>query len=424
MLRSGGAVILMQRSLISTEDTAILSKVTFLTGNEQMLASAVDAPACAPFNEKIVAFLGEVSKALREDKQSRLYPDVVTLGFFMRKASLSQLKDRFDIDDGNIRLGRGVAFHIAPSNVPVNFAYSLVAGLVTGNVNIVRVPSKSFPQVDIISKAINNVLEKSEFDEMRKYVFLVRYDRNKEINDIFSRIADTRIIWGGDATIAELRKSPIGPRSTEVTFADRYSLAIIDSDEYLATEDKDRLAESFYNDTYLTDQNACTSPRIIVWTGQSKEQAKSEFYGRLHEIVKKKYVFQPIMGVNKLTSAYILAAKCKEAGAVSIVEHEDNYLVRAKVSSVSADIMDYKDNSGFFFEYDCDDITTLRPLCDNTHCQTIGYLGKKENLMPLLELGIRGVDRVVPIGKTMDFDFIWDGYNLYERLTRTIAITI
>jgi len=36
--------------------------------------------------------------------------------------------------------------------------------------------------------------------------------------------------------------------------------------------------------------------------------------------------------------------------------------------------------------------------------------------------GIHGVDRIVPIGHTMDFDLVWDGYNLVERLTRNIQL--
>ena len=47
---------------------------------------------------------------------------------------------------------------------------------------------------------------------------------------------------------------------------------------------------------------------------------------------------------------------------------------------------------------------------------------KKEAIQPLIDLGIKGVDRVVPIGKTMDFDLLWDGYKLVERLTRTVEI--
>ena len=36
--------------------------------------------------------------------------------------------------------------------------------------------------------------------------------------------------------------------------------------------------------------------------------------------------------------------------------------------------------------------------------------------------GVRGVDRIVPMGKTMDFDLIWDGYDLVSRLTRTVSM--
>ncbi len=42
--------------------------------------------------------------------------------------------------------------------------------------------------------------------------------------------------------------------------------------------------------------------------------------------------------------------------------------------------------------------------------------------LPLLEKGAKGIDRIVPIGKTMDFDLLWDGYNLPEFFTRTIVL--
>ena len=83
--------------------------------------------------------------------------------------------------------------------------------------------------------------------------------------------------------------------------------------------------------------------------------------------------------------------------------------------------MDYRGNSGYFYEYDCDDILEIRDLCNDTHCQTIGLIGSNNLLDPLIESGIRGVDRIVPVGHTMDFDLMWDGYNLVERLTRIIG---
>ena len=97
-------------------------------------------------------------------------------------------------------------------------------------------------------------------------------------------------------------------------------------------------------------------------------------------------------------------------------------LVRVKIDSVDNEIMKYKDNSGYFFEYDCNSVLELYDLCNDKKCQTIGYYGSLDILRPLLMSGIKGVDRVVPIGKTMDFDLIWDGYDLTRQMTRVITM--
>ena len=417
MQKLGGVVILMQQSLIKNEEANVLNGIRYLVGNENVIKNMPYVSVKEPFEEPIIEFTNALSKELMSSPLARQYPDVLTLGFWLRKSSTLKFKERFVKYDGNLYLGRGIAFHIAPSNVAVNYAYSLMIGMLTGNANIVRIPSKEFPQVDIINEAINKVLEQMEY--MKPYICLVKYDRNKEINDYFSKIADTRIIWGGDATIEEIRKSPLAPRAAEITFADRYSLAVIDSDVYLEVENKNKVAEDFYNDTFLSDQNACTSPRIIVWSGGQKMQAKQEFWNKLQSVAEEKYVFQPIQAVNKLTSSYLLSAYMD---GVCVEDRRDNLIVRLKVPRLTDELMEFKDNSGYFMEYDCDDIQDLKELCNNTHCQTISYIGDKNMLRPLLQLGIKGVDRIVPIGKTMDFDFIWDGYNLFERLTRTVNI--
>lgn len=40
----------------------------------------------------------------------------------------------------------------------------------------------------------------------------------------------------------------------------------------------------------------------------------------------------------------------------------------------------------------------------------------------LLEEEMSGGARIVPIGNVMDFDLAWDGYNLYEMMTRRIKV--
>lgn len=393
----------------------VLNRVSYLVGSADIATQLPTVPALAPFDEKIIGFLNDVSRELMKDPRGKTYSDVVTFGFWIRKGSVLKLKERFDAE--GLHLGKGVALHIAPSNVPVNFAYSLVSGLLCGNANIVRVPSKDFPQVGIIADAFNKVM--GNHPEMKPYVLCVRYGRDKDINDLFSSIADVRVVWGGNNTIAELRNSPLPPRSGEITFADRYSLAVIDSDSYLSADDKSKVAEDFYNDTFFSDQNACTSPRIIVWTGSKIGEAKEVFWKTEHEYTEKKYTLQPIQTVNKLAKSYLIAVQ--EPG-VKVEEHQDNLIIRVCVPKITDYLMDFRDNSGYFYEYDCQDILDLVPLCNDKRCQTIAYIGNKDALLPLIQSGVKGIDRIVPMGKTMDFDLIWDGYNLPALLTRTIVL--
>lgn len=397
-------------------NSEVLKKVTYLTGAADIAENLSIVPAKVPFDNLVVEYLNDVSKCLMSNRDAKAFSDVVTFAFWIRKSSVLKLKERFFDDSGNF-LGKGVAFHIAPSNVPVNFAYSLVLGLLTGNANVVRVPSKEFPQVDIVISALSETLKK--YQELRAYVLCIRYERDKNVNDFFSSVADIRVVWGGDQTIAELRKSPLPPRASEITFADRISLAIIDSDSYMDIDNKAKTAEAFYNDTFFSDQNACTSPRIIIWTGNRIEEAKTLFWAEEHKIVEKKYTFQAIQGVNKLAKAFLFAAQ--EPG-VKVEDYNDNLIYRVKVPRITEKLMDYRDNSGYFYEYDCKDIMELVPLCNDKRCQTIGYIGDGNVILPLIQAGIKGIDRVVPIGKTMDFDFIWDGYNLMSLMTRTIVM--
>jgi hypothetical protein len=393
------------------------NKITFLVGNQNTIRNMSTVPVMEPFSDDILEFLDIVSKILMKDKAARDYPDVVTLGFWLRKSNMTQLKSEFEeTRAGVLRTGRGTIFHIAPSNVAVNYAYSLFTGLLTGNSNIVRLPTKNFSQINIINSALKQALEQRI--DMKDFICLIRYSRSQVVNDALSAIADVRVIWGGDTTIEELRKSPLAPRATEITFADRISFCLIDSDEYLAQSNYKMVAQGFYNDTYLTDQNACTSPKLVVWMGNQKEKAKKIFWPELEKLVDKRYEFQSVQGVNKLTELYLLAAIKEE---VYKEEQTSNLCVRVKVKSLEEDLIAHTSNSGYFLEYDCDNLLDIKSIC-TTKCQTLSYLGDKNVLLPLLSSGIKGIDRVVPIGKTMDFDLYWDGYNLVERMTRSISI--
>ena len=77
-----------------------------------------------PFNNLALDFLLDFSKGLRKFRKINLYPDLIYLIFWCGKnKNIAK-----NIDNTHLRLGRGLIFHITPSNVPTNFIYSFFFG--------------------------------------------------------------------------------------------------------------------------------------------------------------------------------------------------------------------------------------------------------------------------------------------------------
>ena len=123
--------------------------------------------------------------------------------------------------------------YFTPSNVPTNFVYSFIFGLLSGNSNVIKLPSSEFAEKKIILKIIKKLLNKKMYSNFRFSNCFISYDRkkDKEITKKLSSICDVRVIWGGDQTVNSIRKIWKPERSTEITFPDRYSLSVINLDK-------------------------------------------------------------------------------------------------------------------------------------------------------------------------------------------------
>ncbi len=403
----------------------VLKEIDFLIGDKfNRTDDLFNQRSFDIFSDITLGFLSDISKQLLNSPFVRNYPDVVTFAFYCREANLKVLNMKY-ASGNKLLIGRGILFHIAPGNVPINFAYSLLAGLLTGNINIVRLPSDNFEQVNIIVEAIKKVLDLERYKLIfSKRLYLVKYDRQSSATGFFSKLCDIRIIWGGDRTIDDIRKFPISPKSTEITFSDRYSVAIINASSYLKIQDKSKVAFDFYNDTFLFDQNACTSPQTIYWIGPIEEirVAQDIFWKNLHLIlVEKKYELQPISSVDKLTMLFTQAISY---GDIEIEPRISNLIWRIKNNSIHLDIDLYKCNCGYFNEVVISSLDAITSVI-NRKFQTICYLGFAKDE---LEIWVKnnkplGVDRIVPLGRTMDFSLIWDGYDLVSSLSRRVVVS-
>jgi hypothetical protein len=374
-----------------------------------------------PFADGVLEYLNALSAALLHDKFSRLYPDVITFAFFCRKGNLLKLKERYAAA-ATLRLGRGVLFHIAPSNVPINFGYSMVAGLLAGNANIVRVSSKEYPQVDMIIRHMHALNQQGLYPEVAARLALVRYDRTSDATAYFSSLCQARVIWGGDATIATIRQSAIPPRAFDVCFADRYSIAALRPSAVLALDEagREKLAEAFYNDTYLFDQNACSAPHLLFWMKEEGlEEAKRRFWQSVHDLVSRKYNLQAVLSVDKLTAFYRQALSMEVKAELM----PDNYVVRTELKELPKDIDAFRCAGGYFSEYTIGQLDEIAPIVTPKY-QTLAYFGFTQDELRAFVLGNRltGLDRLVPVGETTAFSLTWDGYNLIDTFSRVAAI--
>jgi len=396
--------------------------VDYLVGETDVVERLAAAAPDVPFSAATIDFLHALHQEIARDTRAREFPDVATFGFFCRRANMLVLREK-QRADLSIRVGRGLVFHVAPSNVPVNFAYSLVCGLLAGNANIVRVPSRDFEQVRIIKDAILRVTAGPQYRPVGERIVLVRYERTSDATALFSSLCDARVIWGGDATVQDIRKAPMPARSHEVTFSDRFSFGVINALPFLANGAPEKIADDFYNDTYLFDQNACTAPHLLLWLGSAENvgAAKEKFWQSMHEVVCARYrEIEAVVAVDKLAMFCLQAV---EFAGTRRGWGADNRVWRAELGRLPRGIEEFRCGGGYFSEYHAASLAAIPAIVSRKY-QTMAYYGipKAELEAFIRSSPMLGIDRVVPIGRTLDFSLKWDGYDLIAEFSRIVEV--
>lgn len=384
-----------------------------------------DVPPLPAFDVASLAFVEALSTRLIRMPEARMFPELTSLGFWMRRANIERLRSNMATRAGtSLLMPRGTVLHFAPSNVDTIFIYSWFLSLLTGNRNIVRLSTKPSPQTDLLVGAIKGLLSDPSHAAIAQRTLLVRYAANDNITARFSSTCDVRVIWGGNNTVSQIRKLPIAPTATEVAFANKYSLALIGSKGWLETSEdqREKWIESFYNDAYWFDQMACSSPRLVLWLGDmgQVQAASTDFWARFEQyLARKQERFGDVDYVNKLVAEDMLAIEAD----VDIRPTANNDLVRVWLDKPALhDAMHC--GAGLFFESALPTLDALRPLLNRT-VQTLSYAGiEKQALRDFVASSpLAGIDRIVPFGHALDFEPVWDGFDLLRLFMREITIS-
>ena len=387
-------------------------------------------PPLPVFAPVAIEFVQAFSCALHTASQAAGYPELAALAFWMRGAHLAQLRDRFFATAaGATFLPRGTVFHIAPANVDSMFVYSWFLSLLCGNRNIVRLPSRLSPQLALLEGILRRLLAEPCWQAVANRTLLVRYERSdRQATTLYSSLCDLRVVWGGDATITELRGIALPPLAGEICFANRFSLAVIQAEGWNAAPARRRQVwlGRFFQDAYAYGQMACSSPRLVVWHGapEAVQAAQDDFWPGLRQEARRRgSQLQALDYVNKLLVMDRIAMRLPVRLATS--GHNDVCRVETGVEQLKALIdSGLHCGAGLFYESRAEHLDALVPALDR-RIQTLTHAGYADASVLrdfVVRHGVAGVDRIVPFGRALEFSPVWDGHDLFRVFTRQLGM--
>ena len=373
----------------------------------------------------VLEFLRHLSTVLLNDVRYNAYGDLVALGYWLRPKNIEKmLKDVAKA--GVVFSPRGLALHIAPSNVDTIFVYSLVLSLVAGNRNIVRISSKESPEKLLIFDALREAVSLCDNPDINDSILVISYSHDDEISARLSSLADVRVIWGGNHTVSYFCSLPSKVGVKDIKFVNKYSLSIIDCAQVsqLDDVDLDSLASKFVKDSYTFGQQGCSSPRAVVWLKSTDrnldEISQSRFWARvrthvdrsLTELVAADYVEKVV---------YAAARAVRFSDSLNVLTDTLGLMVIDTDISRIIDEMSHC-GRGMFLQCQTASLADISPYLTSS-VQTITFFGlSNEDMRKWAASGIKGIDRLVPIGDALAFNVVWDGVNILAENSRMITV--
>ncbi len=369
-------------------------------------------------DEQPLRFSQALSAEILGKKRARTFPDVVSFAYFCRKSNVKRILS--DLQNSHLRQGWGRLVHIAPSNIPVNFAFSLMMGVLSGNKNYVRIPSLNYPQIELIIESIQSVLNRDSFRNMADRITFFRCKKNSKALVEAVAQCEGLVVWGGDETVSYFRALPKKADAVELYFPNRVSCLVIDAEAVIDSVDKARsqLFNDFYNDTFLVDQNACSSPNIIYWVGVNEtiKQAQEVFWSGFESCLEAKVASQTGMIIEK------------KLDLLRLVQHSTSHVQVEKYGPhiwlfENTELAEQKLRFGNFLQVGLSDVSDITPYLRRNE-QTVTYFGVQpmDLAKNLMNSGCI-VDRIVPVGQALEMGVHWDGKDILSLLSHEMKVT-
>lgn len=180
---------------------------------------------------------------------------------------LGELKNGvLSLDNDNNRYYEplGILFHIAAGNVDLLPAYSVVEGLLVGNINILKLPTGDNGLSVLLLKEL---IKEEPLLKDYIYVFDVPSTEVETIKEL-SNLADATIVWGGDEAQRAARRF-VDIHSSIISWGHKISFSYVDNN--VTDEEIEALCKSIC----ISNQLFCSSSQGIYLNTDNKEELHS-----------------------------------------------------------------------------------------------------------------------------------------------------
>lgn len=166
----------------------------------------------------------------------------------------------------------GIVLHVLAGNVFVGAVGSLVEGLITGNVNVMKLSSQ---EKVFLPKLVETFVECDRDGVIARSLAVVDFSSSQaDVIAAFKRRADGIVVWGGEEAVRGYRND-LPARTRLVVFGPKLSVALVTRCG-METAGAEALAARLAEEVSIWDQNACTAPQACYVEGDAETRALAD----------------------------------------------------------------------------------------------------------------------------------------------------
>lgn len=320
---------------------------------------------------------------------------------------------------------KGIVVHWLAGNVGSLSILSLIPGIVTRNINVLKPPSG---QVQLVRQLVNDFLypdgavrKVSEVLSLAVHVVPVERENRRALNTL-SNMADVRIAWGGIDAVKSILSLEKKWRTEDIVFGPRSSFAVIDQ-TFLSDNNRSAIARRLAMDVVANNQMGCNSPQRLFLVGMDEEQ--SIMVGDIINEALKRYVarYDVINPSGKevfdILTARTIADMELDGESWHSGQHDYTYSVILTQSTSWSKPIFYRT----LFMHRINALSEISKYMD-PNPQSIGYHCDLQLLDEIVKYAKnQNMARIVPLGAMSEHDTPWDGMYEVDRLVDWLSVT-